>query len=92
MAYVVTRFNCFHFLVQEDLGYLVESIRAHVATPNDSLDSFTGLQELIGCLRTAKDRQFDAGFIFLQQEELKLVNPALLPEDYYTVIIEPGEG
>lgn len=43
LAHVVTRFNCFHFVVQEELGYLADTLRAHVATPNDKIDTFTGL-------------------------------------------------
>ena len=36
--------------------------------------------------------RFDAGFIFARKQEAQLVNPTLLPEDYYMVTIERGEG
>jgi hypothetical protein len=36
--------------------------------------------------------RFDSGFIFARKQEAQLVNPSLLPEDYYMVTIERGEG
>ena len=77
---MVTRLNCFHFIVQEELNYLTNSIQAHVATNNDCIETFTGVEQLYeGIRRDRIDGKFDAGFIFARRQEVKLVNPNLLP-------------
>jgi hypothetical protein len=48
---IVTKFNCFHFIIAEDMNYLIEIIERFVATSNDKVESFTGSDELFDCIR-----------------------------------------
>lgn len=45
------------------------------------------------CLRPEKVREFyDAGFIFTLSTHTSMINPKILPEDYYMVVIDRNKG
>lgn len=93
LLHVILRFNNFHFIVHEDLTYLTTIITTHLATSNDKVESFAGVEQLFECIRPEKvEDRFDAGFIFVRREEIKLINVNLFPEDYYIVTVQRAEA
>lgn len=87
--HINTKFNSFHFIVQEEMDYLNQLIANYIATPNDRIDNFGGTEQLFECLRPDKlEDRFDVGFILARRHELNIININLFPEDYYVVVIE----
>lgn len=88
LLHVVTKFNSFHFIIQEDLAYLREIISGHVAARNDRVEVYSGIEQLFECIRPEKvEDKYDVGFIFVSRQEARLINTSLLPDDYYVVLI-----
>lgn len=68
-------------------------LQAHLTTPQDQLDSFASLERMFECIRPEKTSGlFEAGFIFTLPHHMSLINPKILPEDYYLVVIDNGRG
>jgi hypothetical protein len=92
LHHVNTRFNNFHFLIHEEMGYLAPLLQAHLASFRDRTELFAGLENMFECIRPEKTRDIDAGFIFTLKQHLPLINPKILPEDYYLVVIDRSKG
>lgn len=92
LLHVITKFNSFHFIIQEDLAYLKDIIGGYVAGKNDRIEVYSGVEQLCECIRTEKvEDRYDVGFIFASRQEIRLINTNIFPDDYYVVLIEAAE-
>lgn len=92
LLHVITKFNSFHFIIQEDLAYLKGIIQGHVATKKDRVELYSGIEQLFECIRPDKvEDKYDVGFIFASRQEVRLINTNIFPDDYYVVMIEAAE-
>lgn len=87
----MTSVNNFHFLVHDELSYLVPLIK-QLLSPNDVLEVFTSFDDLFEFLGEKVEGRFDGGFIFTLPSHIPLVNPKMLPEDYLVSVIDPSQG
>ena len=93
LHHVNTQFNNFHFLVHEDLAYLNVMLGNNLKSPTDKFETFGSLEHMFECIRPEKTRDlFDGGFIFTLRHHIPLINPKILPEDYYLVIVDRYKG
>ena len=92
LVHVVTKFNSFHFLVEGALGYLKEMVGGSLTTERDKVEGWDGAEELFERCQEGGREGFDVGFVLARKQELQLINVALLPEDYYLVVVEGEEG
>ena len=56
------------------------------------MDGWEGAGELFERCREAGTENFDVGFVLARKKELDLINVALLPEDYYVVVVDGDKG
>jgi len=51
------------------------------------------LEHMFECIRPEKTGDlFDGGFIFTLKHHIPLINPKILPEDYYLVVVDRFKG
>jgi hypothetical protein len=43
LLHVITKFNNFHFIIQEELSYLKEILHGYVASSSDRIDVYSGI-------------------------------------------------
>ncbi len=51
-GHINTALSNFHFLVEDSLIYLSQTIQKHLASPYDSIDHFTGSHQLLEKIKT----------------------------------------
>lgn len=93
LLHINTKLNNFHYILHEEFSYLQPIIKKYLASPQDKIDSFSNLESMFECLRPEKTQElFDAGFIFTIKSHLPLINPKILPDDYFIVVIEKSKN
>ena len=93
MHHIDTKFNNFHFLIHEDLGYLAPMLQKNLAKSEDKVETFPNLDHMFESIRPEKTEDlFDAGFIITLKSHLSLINPKVLPQDYFLLVIDRSKG
>ena len=65
----------------------------HLKGPTDKFETFVSLEHMFECIRPEKTSDlFDGGFIFTLKHHLPHINPKILPEDYYLVVVDRYKG
>jgi hypothetical protein len=49
--HINSKINRFHFIIQSDMDYLVETIKNHLSNSQDKIEQFTGVSSLFTCLK-----------------------------------------
>jgi len=93
VRHIDTKFNNFHFLIHEDLGYLAPMLKNHLAKAEDKVETFANLEHMFESIRPEKtEGLFDAGFLITLKSHLNLINPKSLPQDYFLLVIDRSKG
>ena len=75
-----------HYLFQEELRYYEKKLST-LFGPLDKVDFFACLEELFQKAFSL----MDCGFVVMVHQEALKVNPSMLPENYYVILIDKGD-
>ena len=74
------------------MNYMVPILSDNLVKSNDKIESFNNLELMFQLIKPQKTELFDVGLIITLESHLQLINPRILPEDYYLIVIDRSKG